>query len=645
MSCPAPERLTDDVLGALPALEHDALQAHVAGCDTCGTELRAHEDLVALLRTDVWGPSVEALSEERRQRLDARAAAPSPRPRRWPWMVAASLAAVTAVGAALLLQGRDEEELPAVAERQHLLIGPQAPPPPPLPPPLPPPPPRAHAGSPPAVGSQWSYYASEDGVEFGVEGGVEGGVAGGVLGGVIGGIVDSEADGSPRMIFAPTQPSGVIETAADPLSTFGLDVDTASYAIARNFLRRGTLPPPEAIRVEEFVNAVPQDDAPPTEGTFAVHIEAAPSPFHADHHLLRIAVKAREVPPHERKPAHLTFVIDVSGSMDLENRLGLVKRSLRLLVDALEDRDQIAIVVYGTTGRAVLQPTPVSQRATILDAIEGLRSEGATNLEDGLTIGYRLAAATFDPAATNRVILCTDGVANNGVTDPDALLKQIQRSAGKGVSMTALGFGMGNYNDALLQKLADQGDGQYAYIDDLREARRFFLRDMVRVLELVARDAKAQVAFDAGRVESYRLLGYEKRAIAHEKFRDDAQDGGELNSGHLVTVLYELKLAPTAGPLGVVRLRYAEPDSGEVREVEQQIAEDALRQRFEDASAGFRSSVAVAGFAEWLRASPRVAAGLEPILRVAQGVENARRPQLRELIDLIQKAAAVDGSR
>lgn len=450
---------------------------------------------------------------------------------------------------------------------------------------------------------------------------------------------------APRdMFFESKGTNPFIVTEEDPQATFGLDVDTASYTLTRNYLSRGLLPPASAVRVEEFVNAFPNnliaDRGSDRESAFAVRVDGAPNPLHPGYHILRVAMKAKEVDPRERKPAHLTFVIDVSGSMAAENRLGLVKRSLGLLVDKLDERDTIGIVVYGTTGRRVLPPTSADNRERIMAAIDRLRPEGSTNLEDGLDLGYEMAMESFTRGASNRVVLCTDGVANTGQTEADALLARIRSEAKRGIDMMALGFGMGNYNDALLQRLADEGNGQYAYIDDLGEARAFFLRKLTSVLEVVARDAKAQVEFNPARVERYRLLGYEKRDVADRDFRNDAVDAGEINSGHSVTALFEVKLVagPGRGRIGVARIRYKTGPRGEDVEFSREIADEAVARTFEAASPAFRTAYVAARFAEHLRKSYWVKdeslAVLQPL---ADGLPESQ--PANELADLIRRAA------
>ena len=449
----------------------------------------------------------------------------------------------------------------------------------------------------------------------------------------------------PRdMFFESKGTNPFIVTEEDPQATFGLDVDTASYTLARNYLNRGLLPPASAVRVEEFVNAFPNnvvaDRGRDRESAFAVRVDGAPNPLHPGYHILRVAMKAKDVDPRERKAAHLTFVIDVSGSMAAENRLGLVKRSLGLLIDKLDERDTIGIVVYGTTGRRVLPPTSAGDRERIMAAIERLRPEGSTNLEDGLNLGYEMAVESFTRGASNRVVLCTDGVANTGQTEADALLARIRSEAKRGIDMMALGFGMGNYNDALLQRLADEGNGQYAYIDDLGEARAFFLRKLTSVLEVVARDAKAQVEFNPTRVERYRLLGYEKRDVADRDFRNDAVDAGEINSGHSVTALFEVKLVagPGRGRIGVARIRYQTGPRSEGVEFSREIADEAVSRSFEGASPAFRTAYVAARFAEQLRKSYWVKdeslASLQPLAD-----ELPESQPTNELADLIRRAA------
>ena len=269
--------------------------------------------------------------------------------------------------------------------------------------------------------------------------------------------------------------------------------------MTRRYIKDGSLPPYDAVRVEEFVNSFDQGYAAPRDAAFTIYADGAPAPqgFDEGTYILRFGVQGYRVDDYERKPSVLTFVIDVSGSMGMENRLELVKRSLRLLVDRLDERDSVAIVVYGTQARAVLKPTSGSRHGVIIDAIDRLQPEGSTNAEAGLRLGYRYAQRLLQEGANNRVILCSDGVANVGNTDADTILYEVQRSVDSGINLTTVGFGMGNFNDVLLEQLADRGNGNYAYVDTLDEARKLFVDNLTSTLQVIAQDAKVQVDFNS----------------------------------------------------------------------------------------------------------------------------------------------------
>ncbi len=385
-------------------------------------------------------------------------------------------------------------------------------------------------------------------------------------------------------------------------STFGLDVDTASYTISRSYIREGRLPPPEAVRVEEFVNYF-KPDYPGAEEGLQVYIDGARSQFGEDNkHLLRVGVSARDISLEERRPVALTFVIDVSGSMGRENRLGLAKRSLTKLVDQLTDDDRVAIVVYGTNARVVLEPT--SDHRDILRAIDRLRPEGATNAEAGISLGYQLASDNFRQRRNNRVVLISDGVANVGNTAYDKILRHIEDEREDGITLTVIGVGMGNYNDILMEQLADNGDGNYFYVDNDREARRLFTTDLVGLLEPVAMDAKIQVEFNPRVVDRYRLIGYENRALDQEDFRDNSVDAGEIGAGHRVTALYEIRVKDGAtGGVATVSVRYEDPETAVIHEKSTEVRVFDIDRRFENASASFRFVASVAEFAEIMRES------------------------------------------
>ncbi|MCX7710017.1 MAG: von Willebrand factor type A domain-containing protein, partial [Clostridia bacterium] len=393
-----------------------------------------------------------------------------------------------------------------------------------------------------------------------------------------------------------------VQAEEEPLSTFSADVDTASYSIARNYLKNGSLPPAEAVRVEEFINYFKQDYPAPRDEAFAIYTEAAPSKFGEGYHLVQIGLQGKKLDVEERKDASLTFVIDVSGSMDRENRLELVKKSLRILIDQMGSKDKIGIAVYGTNGRKLLDHTNAVNKKQIMEAINELRPEGSTNAAEGLQIGYEMASRAFVRGGINRVILCTDGVANQGITRAEDILKTIEDYKEQGIYLTALGFGMENYNDVLLEKLADKGNGQYGYIDDIDEAKKIFLEQLTGTLQVIAKDVKAQVEFNPEKVERYRLLGYENRALSNEEFRDNRVDAGEVGSGHTVIALYEVKLKNNAlKDLGTVRIRYKNPETDRVSEMTKRLSAWDVGKSFEDASTRFRFTACVAEFAEVLR--------------------------------------------
>lgn len=386
-----------------------------------------------------------------------------------------------------------------------------------------------------------------------------------------------------------------VNPSVQPQSTFSVDVDTASYTLVRSYLEKGVIPPAEAVRTEELINYFPQS-YPSGSAPLSLYVEGGPSPFRSATHLIQVGLQARPVTESERKPARLTFVIDISGSMDMENRLGLVKRSLSLLINELRPEDQIGLVVYGTRGRILQEHTADKER--IRRAIERLEPEGSTNVEEGLRLGYELASSHFAKNAINRVILCSDGVANVGVTGPDAMLKRIEDYKQQGITLTTVGFGMGNFNDVLMERLADKGDGQYAYVDTLEEADRLFGAELSGTLQVMAKDTKVQVEFDPAQVKAYRLVGYENRAMSNDSFDDKSADAGEMGAGHSVTALYEVELKGDASQIGHVTVRYKD-SRGEAQEISAPIRRPNL-----GASAELTWNASVAEFAGILRGSP-----------------------------------------
>jgi Ca-activated chloride channel homolog len=541
------------------------------------------------------------------------------------------------------------------------------------------------APPPPPAPAKPSVEASR--IEGGVVGGVAGGVPGGVVSGVVGGVpgpvpaeelqrrrvqhvvaaespmLDARAEKKEKdgkaydaVLFKSAGTNPFVDTTVDRLSTFGLDVDTASYTVAREYIGDGNLPDPASVRVEEWVNYFDYGDPAPARGAdFALRAEGAPSPFAQgpQYRLLRFNIKARQIQAGGRRPAVLTFVVDVSGSMDQQNRLGLVKQSLSLLLDQLRPDDRVGLVVFGDTARLLLEPS--NDREVIRQAIQRLTSEGSTNTEEGLSMGYDVAGRNFRMNASNRIILCSDGVANVGRTGPQAILGRIGREARRGIELTTLGFGMGNYNDHLMEQLADKGDGRYAYIDTLDEARRVLVEQLTGTLQTIAKNAKVQVDFNSVVVARYRLLGYENRAIADDRFRDETVDAGEVGAGHSVTALYEIELRANAPhweqPVATLHLRYKVPEVGNVTETIRRVGFEDFAPTWEDASPALRLASLVAELAEILKGSPwaksddlgDVARRLRAVVKQLPG--NAKAGELADLAERAARIKAGQGRR
>lgn len=463
--------------------------------------------------------------------------------------------------------------------------------------------------------------------------------------------IDIEMVGPRDMFFEDYGINGFVDAAQDHLSTFAVDVDTGSYTVVRNYLNRELVPPAEAVRVEEFINYFDYEYTNPAANeTFAITLDAAPSPFNTqpNHSLLRVGIQGYAIPADERQDAALTFVIDVSGSMNQENRLGLAKESLKLMVEELRPTDSVAIAVYGSTAYTVLPTTAVAEKETILAAINRLGPEGSTNAEAGLRLAYQMAWENYNPAAINRVVLISDGVANVGRTGPGEILETIAQYAAQGITMTSVGVGMGNYNDTLMEQLANDGDGFYAYVDTLDEARKLFVEDLTSTLQTIAKDAKVQVDFNADVVDAYRLVGYENRDVADDDFRNDEVDAGEIGAGHSVTALYEVILGddvPSDAPLATVHLRWEDLASGEVLETEQSLTADTINADFIAADAGFQLAATVAAYGEVLRQSEAgYAINLADVLVEAQRINEllitsqGANTDIAEFVDLVWRA-------
>ena len=460
--------------------------------------------------------------------------------------------------------------------------------------------------------------------------------------------------------------------ARQPLSTFAIDVDTASYANVRRFLNEGRLPPPDAVRIEEMINYFPYDYAPPSDGKpFAVNMEVAGCPWQPEHRLLRVGLKGREIDRQRRGPSNLVFLLDVSGSMGEPDKLPLVKQAMRMLVEQLTEDDRVAIVTYADGTDLRLPSARGDEHQRIIDAIESLQAGGCTYGSAGIELAYRQAVEHFLPRGVNRIILCTDGDLNVGITDDDDLVRLIQEKAQSGVFLTVLGFGTGNLKDSKMEKLADKGHGVYAYIDGLREAHRVLVEQMTGHLVTIAKDVKIQIEFNPAEVAEYRLVGYENRVMAHRDFDNDRKQAGDIGAGHTVTALYELVPARGGnGPAGherplkyqrvpkddlteqarggewlTLRLRYKEPEQNESRLLEFTARDSATR--FDEASADFRFASAVAAFGMVLRGSPHrgqaTLAAVEEYAAAALGKDpNGHRA---EFLDLVRKARSLTPGR
>jgi Ca-activated chloride channel family protein len=431
-----------------------------------------------------------------------------------------------------------------------------------------------------------------------------------------------------------------VDTAEDPLSTFALDVDTGSYTLARRAITAGRQPDPFTVRPEEFVNSFSYSYEAPEDG-LSVQADAGPSPFDEQNVVLRIGVQAERVAADARPDASLTFVVDTSGSMDRADRLGLVKSSLRRLVEGLDGDDTVAIVTYGDRAELVLEPTSIARQEVILDAIDDLQPTGSTNLEAGLNLGYELARSTLTTGGINRVVLASDGIANVGLTDPAGLSQMIRDDADAGIQLVTVGVGLDGFNDELMEQLADRGDGFYAYVDDLTEAERLFGDELVSTLLTIALDSKIQVEFSPDTVAAYRLIGFENRGVLDQDFRNDAVDAGELGAGHQVTALYELTLVDDlarfepAEALGTIRLRWEDPERGAVNETSLPLTADVVTERWSQTSDDFRLAVTVATWAEVLRGSPFARdITTEQVWAEADELSPGNGP-LQELADLI----------
>ena len=469
-----------------------------------------------------------------------------------------------------------------------------------------------------------------------------------------------------------------LEAASNPLSTFSIDVDTASYSNIRRFVNEGSLPPKDAVRVEEMINYFNYDYPQPTDDKpFSINLDAAGCPWEPAHRLVRIGLKGREIASDKRGASNLVFLLDVSGSMTPPERLPLVKQAMRLLVDKLTENDRVAIVVYAGASGLALPSTNGDHKDQILQALENLQPGGSTNGAEGIQLAYKVAADNFIKGGVNRVILATDGDFNVGVTSQGDLVRLIEEKAKTGVFLSVLGVGTDNLKDSTMQKLADKGNGNYAYLDSLDEARKVLVQQMNGTLVTIAKDVKIQVEFNPARVASYRLIGYEKRLLRKEDFNNDKVDAGEIGAGHTVTALYEVvpvgatanpaasvppvdplkysateekksasqsKAATASNELMTLKLRFKKPDGDKSELIERVLVDDG--KEFANASQDLKFAAAVSEFGMILRESEHKGNGtLGAVLEWAQEGKGSDANGYRAgFIELVRKAQKLSKS-
>ena len=641
-------RLTAYVLGELSEAEKAGFEAELENDAGARRELAATQETLDEVRTELRRGNPPKLDDERRRAIEER----SRKPRRWTpgGRPALGVAAIVAAAAGLVLfVGVSQRKPESTAARiDDLPLAASALPIAPLmtaaPEPVPEKTtePEALTSSPAESGVKKSLR------EFDGR--------------------HSEARGDEvRERYDHIQDNPFVRVANEPRSTFSIDVDTASYALVRrHLLNQKVLPPPGAVRIEELVNYFDYTYPEPSGGRpFSVQTDVASAPWAPEHRLLRIGIKGKHIAQPEIPGSNLVFLIDVSGSMADENKLPLLKRGFSLLAERLRERDSVSIVVYAGSSGLVLPPTRGNNRRAILGALDRLDAGGSTNGGEGIELAYREAREAFVPGGVNRVILATDGDFNVGVTDQDELVELVERQARSGVFLSVLGFGTGNYNDSMLEKLADKGNGNYAYIDDLAEARKVLVEQASGTLVTIAKDVKIQVEFNPTEVASFRLLGYENRVLAHRDFNDDRKDAGEIGADHGVTALYEivptgrrsgspdvdaLKYQPSperaaggsSGELATIKLRYKTPQ-GSSSELIEVVARDEGT-GIGRASSDFRFAAAVAELGMLLRNSPHKGrASYEELLNLATGAATDERR--REFVRIARAAQSLSGAR
>ncbi|QGY46719.1 DUF3520 domain-containing protein [Maribellus comscasis] len=459
--------------------------------------------------------------------------------------------------------------------------------------------------------------------------------------------------------YSTIHENGFKDAKANPLSTFSIDVDNASYSNVRRYINQGELPPVDAVRIEEMINYFHYDYPEPAgETPFSVTTELGACPWNEDHYLMHVGLKGKSIDKSELPPSNLVFLIDVSGSMNAYNKLPLLKRAFTMLVNELRPEDRVAIVVYAGAAGKVLNSTPGDEKQEILDALEQLNAGGSTAGGEGLKLAYKIASNHFIEGGNNRIILATDGDFNVGVSSTSEMERLVEKERESGIFMSVLGFGTGNIKDDKMEVIADKGNGNYSYIDNIQEARKVFISEFGGTLFTIAKDVKFQLEFNPKQVKSYRLVGYENRLLNDEDFNDDTKDAGEMGAGHTVTALYEIipagsnSATPSVNPLKyqesktvsgkynnellTIKLRYKEPDGGKSKLLEQAISNKIEKNTSND----FRFSAAVASFGMLLRNSEfKGNTSIDSIVKLAKNAkgedDNGYRSEFIQLVKTV----------
>ncbi|MCK6531506.1 MAG: von Willebrand factor type A domain-containing protein [Polyangiaceae bacterium] len=606
-------RVTDYALGELSGEELARFEAELAESELLREELAGVKSTLGALREELGSEPKPALDAPRRERIAEQASQGAPKPKRRLRAVAFAAMTVTAAAAGAMLfvttQGRRAEvasvSMDKAEGKEKGTLGP---------------------------GTAASAASSEDMP------------------------VVNQGQRFNRDAYDAFADNPFVRVATDPRSTFSIDVDTASYSLVRRHLRDGQLPPKGAVRIEEMINYFTYVYPEPTgDRPFSVSSEVGAAPWASGHRLLKLGLKGKHVAPADVPGTNLVFLVDTSGSMSDENKLPLLKQAFSLLVQQLDAVDRVSIVAYAGSAGTVLPPTPGDQRATILGALDRLSSGGSTNGGEGIQLAYELAKQGFVKGGVNRVLLATDGDFNVGVTSQSDLVDLVEKKAKTGVFLSVLGFGAGNFNDSTMEKLADKGNGNYAYIDTLNEAKKVLVEQATGTLMTIAKDVKIQIEFNPAEVSEFRLIGYENRVLSHHDFNDDKKDAGEIGADHTVTALYEIVPAggaptgpgndplkyqapgtPTGkaarGELATVKLRYKQPAGSE-----SQLIEVVVRDTDAKESDDFRFAAAVAELGMLLRDSPhKGSSSFADTVRLASSGELDERR--REFVDLVRTA-------